>query len=127
MTVFRTDDQGEVLAHCRSIRAVLGCALRAPHHTAGPKAVAGELELAAGGVLLLDEAADFRRACFEELARRVASRVLRGKPLPLAIVLRVDADPSELERLARVASSILHPDDVEALRREPTASNRTWR
>lgn len=43
-------------------------AFRAPHHTVSKVGFMGELALAEGGVFMLDEAPEFRRACLEAIA-----------------------------------------------------------
>lgn len=67
---------------------------RAPHHTVSDaalvgvtgtyRAYSGEVALAMGGVLMLDELADFRRSAIEALRERVGSMGLYERPFLIA-------------------------------------------
>lgn len=50
------------ISKAREIAAEYGGNFRAPHFTVSRNAISGEMALAAGGVLLLDQAADFSRS-----------------------------------------------------------------
>lgn len=56
---------------------------RAPHHTTSEVGLLDELRLAVGGVLYLDDLAEFRSSTLHSLSRRLE----RGGPLPLAVVV----------------------------------------
>lgn len=83
---------------------------RAPHHTvsdaglcgvAGPyRAYSGEVALAIGGVLLLDELPEFRRAAIEALRERVGSMDTTWRPFIVATAL-----PCPCGHFARVGST----------------------
>ncbi len=80
----------------RKIASELGGNLRAPHHTAGASAVAGEMALAAGGVLLLDDPADFPRVIVRLIGRLWQQMAPTARP-HIVVILRGDRD---LERFA---------------------------
>lgn len=105
ITIYLAETAQPVVAKCRATVEILGCAFRAPHHSCSPESVAGEVALAAGGVLLLDEAADFRRTAYEALLRALGAAPLAGRAAPAALVLQVARE--DLDRLEKVAASLL--------------------
>lgn len=105
ITIYLSESSAPVVERVRGAVEILGVALRAPHHTCSPESVAGEVELAAGGILLLDDAADFRRTAYESLRNALAAAVLEGRDPPVALVLQCARD--DRDRLERVASCIL--------------------
>jgi DNA repair protein RadC len=56
---------------------------RAPHHSCSRAGIAGELRLAVGGVLYLDEAGEFRRQCVAEIRGGIEN----GGPMPAAVLV----------------------------------------
>ncbi len=77
--------------------------LRAPHHTASRAAIGAEMAMAAGGVLLLDEPAEFSRA----VVRMIADILVRMDPAcqpRVILIIRGDEDPrATASTLARCA------------------------
>jgi len=63
--------------------------VRAPHHTVGEIGIVGELALAAGGVLYLEDIEEFRLACIRSVARIWVKMDPEARP---AIVARVSDD-----------------------------------
>lgn len=92
----------DIISRSRVIADSLGRSLRAPHFTAGVEALRGEVDLAAGGVLLLCDAADFRRTAYEAVVAAVAAA---DEP-PIRVVLAVEGR-DDLPRLRRLARPLL--------------------
>ncbi|MHA1572969.1 MAG: ATP-binding protein [Alphaproteobacteria bacterium] len=61
-------------------------AFRAPHYTVSDRAMAEEIALAAGGVLVLDEPNEYSRSAIETIARLVPQMHERVRPKVVAIV-----------------------------------------
>jgi|GEM_PF-3333590 len=101
IVILRTSMADAQSAVIRASRA-LALPLRAPHHTAGERAVGEEVGMAAGGILYLDEAASFRKSALYMILREAQRRALRGEELPLRVALQVE--PEDADGLARVRS-----------------------
>lgn len=83
--------------------AMVRAPLRAPHHTASRRALLGELALAAGGILYLDEADKHRRGDLVALIHHWNQMAMN--PARPILVLRVDVSEGEAG-LARVSDAI---------------------
>lgn len=69
--------------------------LRAPHHTATERVLPDEVDMAAGGILYLDEAAWFSKSALYSILRQAQKRALNGAELPLRTVLQLDPDDAD--------------------------------
>ncbi len=105
VTIYLSELSESVVSRIYDTVELLGCAFRSPHNSSPSKLIKDEVELAAGGILLLDEAADFRRLSFEAILRALSATPLAGRVAPLAIVLRIAH--KDLARLETVATSFL--------------------
>lgn len=90
----------------REIHEELGGSFRAPHHTVSQLGLAGELAIAAGGVMLLDEASEFRAGA---LAWLLATWTLMPARPVLVVDLSGERFPENLGRhwTERVPHSLL--------------------
>ncbi len=76
----------------------LFCPLRAPHHTAGERALAGELALAAGGTLFFDEAHEVSTF---DLRNTIATwQMMEANPAQPLLILSVP-DSEGVDRLRK--------------------------
>lgn len=78
----------------RKISAEHGGNFCAPHYTASAAGVVGELAIAAGGVLLLDEPAMFSRATLSILTSTLGMMDLAHRPRVI-VILEAGADPAK--------------------------------
>lgn len=70
--------------------------LRAPHHMASLIGLMGELAIAAGGVLMLDDIGEFRREGLRVLANHIASMHSTSRPCVVATYRGEDAKGAAL-------------------------------
>lgn len=80
------------IATARKLAAELGGNFRAPHHTVSRAGLSGEMALAAGGVLLLDEPAEFTRGALSMLESLWAGMDPACRP-EILLTVRATDDP----------------------------------
>lgn len=86
-----------MVARAREIAKDHGGNFRAPHHTVSGAGMAGELALAAGGVLYLDEANEFSRSSISTIKNLVPMMDSKVRPL-LIVGIRWQHDPFSKEK-----------------------------
>lgn len=92
-----------LIRKAQALAAQHGGNLRAPHHTASRAAIGAEVAIAAGGVLLLDEPAEFSRAVVSMIGDTWIRMVPTCRPRVI-LTIRGDKDPrATASTLARCA------------------------
>lgn len=93
----------------RELAANIGGPLRAPHHTCSAIALLGELALAAGGVLYLDEVPEFRAEALSAMAHTWAKMTDGHRPtlvLGVREAQNLEDTKAIVETLGRVAGAL---------------------
>lgn len=69
------------LIEAREMAAEAGCNLRAPHHSVSQAGLIGELAIAAGGVLFLDEVEEFRGSALRTMVNHLGMMQEKVRPV----------------------------------------------
>ena len=89
------------IAYARDLAQSIGGNLRAPHHTASHAAMGDEMALAAGGVLLLDDAGEFSPAVLARIASVWAAMTPAVRPRIVAVLHTTKNNPKAAEADAK--------------------------
>ncbi len=85
--------------YARELAHQMGGNLRAPHHTVSRAAIGAEIALAAGGVLLLDEAAYFSPDIVHQISRTWLGMVPACRPRIVVILRTQEVAGTEAARV----------------------------
>ncbi len=107
--VFLVHGKVGCIPYARKLATAVGGAFRAPHHSCSDVGVLGELSLAAGGTLLLDEFIEFRLGALYRLVS-TWSRMADGVRPALVLTLRPSSDEAmrllDLRHLEKIAHAL---------------------
>ena len=101
-----------LILKARELSAEHGGNFRAPHHTVGRAAIAGEVALAAGGVLLIDEPAEFSRSVIGMIEHLWIGMVPACRP-KIVLTLRASTDDKQTAAALRRVADVFDGWNVE--------------